>query len=723
MKFSKAWRETAENLVRQMTLEEKIGMVHGNGLFRTEGVERLGIPPLTMSDGPMGVRNEFENGEWKPIGNTDDYVTYLPSNSALAATWNRGLAYKMGQVLGEEARGRGKDIILAPGVNIKRSPLCGRNFEYFSEDPYLTKEQAVPYINGVQEADTSACIKHFAVNNQETRRLEVNVEVSDRALKEIYFPAFRAAVDAGVNSVMGAYNQLRGEFCCQSKLLLNQILRKEWGFNGLIVSDWGAVHNTELAAESELDLEMSVTNNFDEYFMAKPLQKAIEEGRIPESLLDEKVIHILMLMQKLYMLDGARKSGCYNTPEHRQIALEAARESVVLLKNEGSRLPLNRKKLKKLLVIGDNAERIHSNGGGSAEIKALYEISPLMGLKSKLGGNTAVKYVRGYCPDPAESSADDVNWQEASLRELGKKAVSDAPREVLRRKREALREEAVRLAAEYEDVILFAGLNHDCDLEGYDRPGLQLPYEQDELIREVLKANPRAVIVVIAGSPVDMGAWKDRTQAIVWGWYAGIEGGNAMAEVLLGETNPSGKLPETFPNSLSDCPAHTLGEFPGGDTVRYGEGVYVGYRYFDTYSVEPQFCFGHGLSYTEFKYENLRAEMTEGEIDVQVKVSCDVTNTGSIAGKETVQLYVRDGECSTDRPAQELKGFVKLELAPGETATAEFILDRTSFAFYDERANSWSVEPGSFLLTVNSSSRNKRLEREIELKHAYRFAD
>ena len=411
-------KRKAQELLLKLNLDEKIAMIHGAGLFRTGEVKRLGIPSLHMSDGPMGVRMEFADDAWMPAGNTEDYVSYLPSNSAITATFSKECAYESGKVLGEEARGRGKDVILAPGINIKRSPLNGRNFEYMSEDPYLTAEQCVPLIQGIQESDVAACVKHYAVNSQETERLWVDVKVSERALREIYLPAFKAAVSRGKSlSLMGAYNLVRGQHCCESKLLLNQILREEWGYDGVVVSDWGAVHRTKETAESGLDIEMSVTSNFDEYFLADPLKEAIEKGEVSEKDIDEKVRHILGMMFELNMFEEDRKSGCYNTPEHRQKVLETARESIVLLKNENGRLPLKKEKMKKLLVIGQNADKVHSNGGGSAEIKALYEISPLMGLKSQLGGNCEVKFVKGYLAE--EKGAQDGNWQESSLENGG----------------------------------------------------------------------------------------------------------------------------------------------------------------------------------------------------------------------------------------------------------------------------------------------------------------
>lgn len=619
-----------EELLAQLTLDEKIGMIHGNGLFRTEGVERLGILPLKMSDGPMGVRNEFENASWNSIGHSDDYVTYLPCNSALASTWNKDLARCQGRVLGAEARGRGKDVILAPGINIMRSPACGRNFEYMSEDPFLAGKMAVPFIKGIQESDVAACVKHFAANNQETERLWVDVEVDERALREIYLPAFREAVREGESySLMGAYNLLRGEHCCQSKFLLGGILREEWGYDGCVISDWGAVHETKAAAKSSLDIEMSVTYNFDEYYMAEPLKKAVQKGEIGENLLDEKVRRILRLMFRLHMLDGKRSKGAYNTPGHRADVLNIARKSIVLLKNEDNRLPLKEESLRKLLVIGDNAERLHSGGGGSAEIKAMYEISPLMGLKKKLGGNTEVTFARGYYAEP-KKSGDDTNWQETSLEECSGKQ-EEPVKPYVQEERERLLKEAVSLAKEAEEVIIIGGLNHEYDLEGLDRQTMKLPYGQDELIREVLKVNPNAIVVIMAGSPVEMGEWIHLAKAVVWNWYGGMEGGSALAEVLLGEVNPSGKLPVTFPEKLSDCPAYAIGEFPGGKTVAYREGIYVGYRYYDTRNIAVRFCFGHGLSYTAFDYQNLNI-LIEEQGELSVKVSAEVTNTGMRTG-------------------------------------------------------------------------------------------
>lgn len=660
--MNKQIREQAEEILKKLTLEEKIGMIHGAALFQTAGVERLGIPPLKMSDGPMGVRQEFEPANWKTIDHTDDYVTYLPCNSALASTWSRDLAYAMGSVLGEEARGRGKDVILAPGVNIKRSPLCGRNFEYFSEDPYLTKELAVPYIKGVQLWDVAACVKHFAANNQETERLWVDVDIDENVLREIYLPAFHDAVTKGdAYTIMGAYNKIYGEHCCQSDFLLKKILREEWGYDGVVISDWGAVHDTKAAAESELDIEMSVTYDFCDYFMADPLKKKMEAGEIRESVVDKKVLHILMLMIRLHMLDGKRKSGAYNTPEHRMTALSVARESFVLLKNEKNRLPLKKEALKKVLLVGENAECIHSNGGGSAEIKALYEISPLMGLKTHLGGNVEVAYAQGYCREEKKAEGD-ANWQETSLENGGgatKEAAEKTADKALEEKRKALREEAIRLAVDYDTVIYIGGLNHDHDSEGNDRKDMKLPYEQDVLIRELFKVKPDMIVVLLGGSPVEMGAWIDQADTLLWGWYAGIEGGNALADVLLGNVNLSGKLPETFYKTHLDCSAHAVGEFATEKPVSYKEGIYVGYRYNEKAGVAPQFPFGYGLSYTTFSYRDMKVDPAKHE------VSCYVKNTGTLDGAEVVEVY-RLAKKGSDAPLKELKGFEKVYLKAGE---------------------------------------------------------
>ena len=573
-----------EKIIGEMTLEEKVGMCYGSEIFKSGGVSRLGIPELVMSDGPMGVRKEFYgkkeyvkymlDGEisFTPMGLSDDYTTYLPCNMALAATWNRKLAYESGSVLGEEARGRGKDVILAPGINIVRTPLCGRNFEYMSEDPYLIGEIAVPFVKGVEQHDVAACVKHFAVNNQETNRLSVNAEVDEKALREIYLPAFEKVVKEGkVKTIMSAYNRFRGEFCSENSYLLKDILRDEWGFDGTVISDWGAVHHTLEAASNGLDIEMNVTNT--DYCMAQPLIKAVKAGKIKEEVIDEKVRNILKLMQKINVFNEERKTGQCNKISNREKTLKVAEEAIVLLKNEKGLLPLSLKTVGKVAVIGDNADRLHSNGGGSAEAKALYEISPLMGIKQNLGGNIKLSYARGYSQNIS--------------------------------KQKALFEEAIALAKASDTVIFVGGLNHEIDCEGADKKDMHLPYGQDALIKALLEVNARTIIIMLTGSPVDMTPWVNQAHTLVQTWYNGMEGGYALGEVLTGKVNPSGKLPITFPYHLEDCSVSKFGEFPGGESVTYNEGTYVGYRYFDAYEVPVLFEFGYGLSYTKFDYSKL----------------------------------------------------------------------------------------------------------------------
>ena len=666
-----------KNIVKELTLDEKIGMIHGDGLFRTKGVERLSIPPLIMSDGPMGVRNDFKNDEWKAIGQNDDYVTYLPSISALASTWNRELAYTSGEVLGEEARGRGKDVILGPGVNIKRTPLCGRNFEYFSEDPYLTIEMAVPFIKGVQKHDVAACLKHFALNNQETNRMNLNVVVDEKTLHSIYLRVFQEIIEqAKPYSVMGSYSKLYDEFCCESDYLTNQLLRSKWQYDGVLITDWGAVHNTKEAAEAGVDIEMSVTSNFDDYCMANPLKKAIQSGEIEEVEIDKKVERILLLMKRIKVGDPTRKPGAYNTPAHREKVLEVARESIILLKNEEKILPLS-KNIKSILVIGENAVRQHANGGGSAEINALYEITPLMGIKMLLGGNVKVDYIPGYESkgqiDDSNSHPDasDLNWQADSLnnkRETNNNAMTESDRE----RAKELREEALAKAKNYDTIIYIGGLNHDFDVENQDRGSMKLPYEQEELIGALLRVKPETVVVLCGGSPVELEAIGENAKALLFMYYAGMEGGRALAEILFGEVNPSGHIAETFPMKYTDTPIAEFGEFPGGESVSYQEGPFVGYRYYDTFQQTVAFPFGHGLSYTEFEY-------TDFELDREnLTLSGSVTNSGTKEGKALLQVYcgpAQYGNMVERIPKKELIQFEKITLLPKETKAVSIQLE------------------------------------------------
>lgn len=671
-----------EALIGDMTLDEKLLMLHGDNVYDTKGVERLGIPPFHFSDGPMGVRCEYDRETCEHVGNSDDFATSFPCITAVAATWNPRMAYENGLALGREVRGRGKDVSLSPGINIHRTPLCGRNFEYMSEDPCLISRMCVPEIQGLQENDIAACIKHFAVNNQETRRWDVNVEVDERALHELYLPGFQAAIQEGqCLALMGAYNQFRGEYCCHNQYLMQELLRKQWGFDGMVISDWGAIHDTKKAVEAGVHFDMNVSNRYDEYHYATPLKELVLSGSIPEETVDAMVRQILKMMFRLHMMDPEnRKPGAYNAQENHLAARNVARESVVLLKNEEGLLPLAKNPRRSIAVIGENANRMHAFSGGSSEVKALYEITPLLGIKMHLGGNFTVGYAKGYSSNPQDD-------------------------------RQQLMEEACALAAKSDVVIYVGGLNHDYDMEGKDRPDLKLPYGQDALIDRLLRVHPDTVIVMNSGSPVEMGLWIDRAKAVVQYYYAGSEGGTALAEVLFGDVNPSGKLPTTFPKTLEDTPVYRFGEFPVGDTVTYREGIYVGYRYYDTFGVEPELCFGHGLSYTDFTYEGLRVEPEASG----ARVTFTLTNTGKTAGAETAQVYVSDPECAVPRPAKELKGFQKIFLNPGEAKEVSILLDRKAFCYYSVQDGDWKLEPGRFDILVGSSSRDIRLEGSVTL--------
>lgn len=697
-----------EELLAQLTLEEKIGMIHGAGLFRTEGVPRLGIPPFVFSDGPMGVRGEFANDAWVNVGHGGDQVSYLPCNSAIASTWDIETARRSGEVLGEEARGRGKDMILAPGINIKRSPLCGRNFEYLTEDPFLAGELGAAIVQGIQQNDVSACPKHFAANSQETERFTVDSDVDERTLQEIYLPAFHRVIKAGAMAIMGAYNRLNGSHCCTSRALLGDILRRDWEFDGMIVSDWGGVHSTEEAALSPLDVEMDIRSDFDAYYMAKPLLKKVRAGEIPEAVIDEKVRHILHLMLCLRMLEperDTRKAGAYNLPDHRVTALETARKSVILLKNDDELLPLCPKKLRKVAVIGANAERRHANGGGSAEIKALYEVSPLLGIQMVLGGNVKVLYAPGYLLPTIEDCGEE-NWQaDSRASAAGKTARVPAPEEVA-----AAHAEALAIAKEADAVLFVGGLDHDFDVEGKDRVSMELPYGQNELLDALLTQRPDTVVALVAGSPVTM-PWLDKAKAVVFSYYNGMEGGTALAEVLFGKVNPSGKLAESFPANLMQCPAHALDCFGQLDQVEYREGIFVGYRYYDSHNIPVNFCFGHGLSYTQFSYSNLEVIPDGDGWTVKLRLK----NIGTRVGREIVQMYLAPQSPRLQRPYHELKGFTSVVLAPGEEAVVSLPLPKHAFACYDPARQTWVAEHGWYEVQVGASSRDLRIAQSVEV--------
>ena len=694
-----------EKLIKKMTLEEKVGLLHGNSKFYVAGVERLGIPEWSLSDGPHGVRAEINRHDWAYAGWTNDSASYFPTGTAFAAAWNPELAYRRGEVLGEEARWRKKDVLLGPGVNIIRSPLCGRNFEYMSEDPYMNSVLAVAYIKGLQSRDVACSVKHFAVNNQETNRTTVDVECSERALREIYLPAFKAAVqEGGALTVMAAYNKFRGEFCAENNYLVRKILRNEWGFDGVYVTDWGAAHSTVPSMEAGLDLEMgTLIDKYEDWYYANPLIEAVKSGK---SLVDEKVGDVLRVMIKTNVLDPKKRfgPGSMNTKEHQQATYDAAAEAIVLLKNQNNLLPLDFSSIKSLAVIGDNATRKHSNGGLSSEIKAVYEVTPLGALRAKWGDKVDIRFAQGY--EKLSTFVEGSNNGQSSGTFSSKTQESDA-----------LLKEAVEVARTSDVALLVCGLNHDYDTESFDRLNMDIPYGQVELIQEVVKANPRTIVVMIAGSPLNMAAVDICSPAIVWAWFNGMEGGNALVDVLSGKVNPSGKMPFTTPVSLDQSPAHALGNFPGRDLkVNYEEDILVGYRWFDTKGLPVVYPFGYGLSYTTFNYSNLNTDKKTYDQADTIQATFTLTNTGDREGAEVAQLYVSDPVCSVMRPVKELKGFKKVFLKPGESRRITLDIPVSSLAFYSEAQSQFVVEPGEFILQLGASTSDIKQKISIDVK-------
>lgn len=697
-----------EKLIKKMTLEEKVGLLHGNSKFYVAGVERLGIPEWSLSDGPHGVRAEINRHDWAYAGWTNDSASYFPTGTAFAAAWNPELAYRRGEVLGEEARWRKKDVLLGPGVNIIRSPLCGRNFEYMSEDPYMNSVLAVAYIKGLQSRDVACSVKHFAVNNQETNRTTIDVDCSERALREIYLPAFKAAVqEGGALTVMAAYNKFRGEFCAENNYLVRKILRDEWGFDGVYVTDWGAAHSTVPSMEAGLDLEMgTLIDKYEDWYYANPLIEAVKSGKVPMSLVDEKVGDVLRVMIKTNVLDPEKRfgPGSMNTKEHQQATYDAAAEAIVLLKNQDNLLPLDFSSIKSLAVIGDNATRKHSNGGLSSEIKAVYEVTPLEALRAKWGDKVDIRFAQGY--EKLSTFIEGSNNGQSSGTFSSKTQESDA-----------LLKEAVEMARTSDVALLVCGLNHDYDTESFDRLNMDIPYGQVELIQEVVKANPRTIVVMIAGSPLNMAAVDICSPAIVWAWFNGMEGGNALVDVLSGKVNPSGKMPFTTPVSLDQSPAHALGNFPGRDLkVNYEEDILVGYRWFDTKGLPVVYPFGYGLSYTTFSYSNLNTDKKTYDQADTIQATFTLTNTGDREGAEVAQLYVSDPVCSVLRPVKELKGFKKVFLKPGESQQVTLDIPVSSLAFYSESQGQFVVEPGEFILQLGASASDIKQKVNIEIK-------
>ena len=671
-----------EDLLSRMSQEEKLALVHADSKFTSAAIPRLGLPRRWLSDGPHGVREDVGPDNWLPAGRTDDFSSFMPALIGLASSWNPDLATAYGKVIGEEARQRGKQIMLGPGMNIMRTPLNGRNFEYPGEDPFLTSRIVVNYIRAVQAEDVSSCAKHFAANDQEFERGTINVEMDERTLREIYLRPFEAAVkEANVRTVMSAYNKFRGSWCSENDYLQNKILKEEWGFKGLVMSDWGGVHSTRGPVLNGLDLEMGTEKpTYGEFFMADAFRDGLKSGEFAQSLLDDKARRNLRQIIETKAIEG-RAPGFLNTKDHQAAARKIAEESFVLLKNDNNALPLDPKQVKSVAVIGENAIALQAYGGGSARIKAFYEITPLEGILRKMGDRANVSFSMGY----SEKQEDE------------------------------LANQAVQAAKQADVVIYVGGLNHRryYDAEGFDRKDMKLPYKQDELLSRLVEANPKTIVVMFGGAPFEMESWLQKVPALMQAWYQGMEGGNALANVLFGEANPSGKLACTFPKRLEDSPAHAMGNYPGKDgVVRYEEGLLVGYRWFDTKNIEPLFPFGYGLSYTRFEYSNLHVNQAQ---DGVMTAEFEVKNVGARAGGEVAQLYVQDLKPRLARPTKELKGFKKVFLKAGESQTVSIPLDRRSFAFYDPERKAWASEKGTFKILVGSSSRDIKLQSDAKL--------
>ncbi len=721
---SKSVEERVTDALTRLTIEEKVAMLHAQSKFSSRGAPRLGIPEVWCTDGPHGIRPEVLWDDWNQAGWTNDSCTAFPALSCLAATWDREMSLLFGRSIGEEARYRKKDVLLGPGVNICRTPLGGRTFEYMGEDPYLAGQMVVPYVKGVQENGVAACVKHFAVNNQEIRRTSTNSVVDDRTLYEIYLPAFEAAVkEGGAWAIMGSYNLWNGEFNCHNNRLLNEILKGEWGFDGVVISDWGGCRDDDQAITNGLDMEYGTWTNglrgapsdsYNNYHLANPYLQRIADGRAGTVELDDKASRILRLIFRTSMAPEAH-FGSFNSPEHYEAARRIAAAGTVLLKNDGV-LPLNIPDGGKLTVIGENAVKKMVVGGGSSNLKTKYEITPLEALQEAFP-NAEVVWERGYVGNVETSYNRVSTGQDLSESRSAQQLLADA-----------------LSAAEGADAVIFiGGLNKSAnqDNESTDKLDITLPYGQDALIEALAQAVPELIVVNISGSPVAM-PWAGKVGAVVQGWYGGSETGHALTDVLTGAVNPSGRLPFTLPCSLADGPLKTERQYPGIQEEGkewwqeyYDEGVFVGYRWYASKDIPVCFPFGHGLSYTSFEYGPAKASKSaircsgsfgvdEGSESV-VKVSVDIRNSGERDGAEVVQLYLAAPTGDIERPAFELKGFEKLYLKAGKSGKAVLELPRRAFARFDADTHRWVVDPGNWRILVGSSSEDIRSTAEIKV--------
>ena len=702
--------QRVQDLLGRMTLQEKVAMLSGADWMQSVPNQRLGIPSIKMADGPLGIRSWAgpSSETSAEIAKKQITTTAFPAGIATAATWDTELSQAEGQAIGQEVKALGRDMILGPTVNINRTPLWGRNFEGYGEDPYLATRMAVAYIKGVQSEGVIATVKHFAANNQEFERHRINAEVDERALQEIYFPAFKAAVqEAGVWSVMSAYNKLNGVYCAENPALLKDTLQKGWAFKGFVVSDWGSTYSTAGTVNAGMDLEMpggepmkawlakpetQASGNGGGWLVPEKVLPEISSGKISTATIDDNVGRMLRVMFISGQFDKPHAAtGEIDTPEQRVLVRKASTESIVLLKNEGDLLPLDPAKIHSVVVMGPSAAVARTGGGGSSLVTPKYSITPLKGIQDRAGQRMQVSYALGVSME-------------------GEDPGKDTPEA-----REQLRNEAVSAAAKADAAVIVLGRSAKLESEGFDIKSLDLPAGQDDLIEAVAKVNKNTVVVINAGGPVIMSRWIANVPAILDLWYGGQEAGNAIADILFGDANPSGKLPVSFVKEWKDSPAY--GHYPGENLqVDYAEDIYVGYRYFDKHKVEPLFPFGYGLSYTKFDYSDLKVLPDHVAPGKPVEVSLRVHNGGSRSGAEVVELYVHDGHSSVDRPTQELKGFRRVDLAPGETKDIHFTLDRGAMAFYSTAKKDWVAEPGQFDILVGSSSRDIKLKGSFNLQ-------
>ena len=721
---TKSEEQRIDDAISRMTLAEKIRIIHAQSKFSSAGVPRLGFPDFWTDDGPHGVRPDVLWDEWEQAGQTNDSCVAFPALTCLAASWNPQMSRIYGEALGEEALYRGKDMILGPGVNINRTPLNGRNFEYMGEDPFLASVMVVPYIQGLQSKGVAACVKHYCLNNDEEYRHQVNVIVSDRALHEIYLPAFKAAVEKGKTwGIMGSYNLYKNEHNCHNQWTLNKILKGDWKYDGVVVSDWGGAHDLEQSVKNGLDIEfgtwtdgltMGATNAYDNYYLSLPYMRAIQEGKFTQKELNDKVRRVLRLFYRTTM-NPKRPHGFLCSESHYAAAKQIAEEGIVLLQNKNNVLPINTQKAKRVLVVGENAIKMMTVGGGSSSLKVQREISPLEGLKARLAKDGIdVDYTRGYVGDVTGNYNGVTTGQNLNDNRSEAELIA----------------EAIEKAKTADYVIMFGGLNKSDfqDCEGHDRKQFELPYNQDKLIEALAKANKNFVYVNISGNAVAM-PWKEKVAGIVQGWFIGSESGEALASILTGDANPCGKLPFTWVNSLNEVGAHALNTYPGtwrkesgtntkGNIIdeEYKEGIYVGYRWTDKERIKPTFAFGHGQSYTPFAISNLRSDKSELTQDDTIAFTVNVKNTGKRAGSEVVQLYIHDVKSSVDRPKKELKGFQKVYLQPGENKDVTITINKEALSFYDELSSSWKAEAGKFEALVGNASDNLKLKKVFELK-------